>query len=60
MGHDPATSMLDAYCESHEVPGLFVVDGSAFVSNPEKNPTLTMMALALRAGERLGRRLARA
>lgn len=57
MGADPATSMLDGFCESHEVGGLFVVDGGAFVTNPEKNPTLTMAALALRACGRVAARL---
>jgi choline dehydrogenase-like flavoprotein len=50
MGRDPKTSVLDPYCRSHEVPNLFVVDGSPFVTFPEKNPTLTIMALAARTG----------
>jgi choline dehydrogenase-like flavoprotein len=49
MGVDPKTSVLNPFCQTHDVPNLFVVDGSAFVTFPEKNPTLTIMALAVRA-----------
>lgn len=49
MGRDPRTSVLNSYCQSHEVKNLFVVDGSTFTTFPEKNPTLTIMALAVRA-----------
>lgn len=53
MGTDRKTSVLDAYGRSHDVPNLFVVDGSAFPSFPEKNPTLTIMALSMRAGRHI-------
>jgi choline dehydrogenase-like flavoprotein len=53
MGHDPKTSVLNAFCQSHDVPNLFVVDGSAFTTFPEKNPTLTIMALSMRAGRHM-------
>lgn len=49
MGSDPKKSVLNSYCQAHDVKNLFVVDGSCFVTSPEKNPTLTIMALALRA-----------
>jgi len=49
MGQDPRTSVLNSYCQAHEVKNLFVVDGSTFTTFPEKNPTLTIMALAVRA-----------
>ncbi len=49
MGSDPKKSVLNSYCQTHDVRNLFVVDGSCFVTSPEKNPTLTIMALALRA-----------
>lgn len=49
MGINPKTSALNSYCQSHEVPNLFVVDGSSFTTFPEKNPTLTIMALAVRS-----------
>ena len=48
MGKDKRTSVLNSYCQAHEVKNLFVVGGSAFTSYPEKNPTLTIMALAVR------------
>jgi choline dehydrogenase-like flavoprotein len=48
MGNDPKTSVLNRFCRSHDVDNLYVVDGSSFVTFPEKNPTLTIMALAVR------------
>jgi len=51
MGHDPKTSVLNRYCQAHEVKNLFVTDGSAFTTSSEKNPTLTIMALSLRAAD---------
>ncbi len=49
MGNDPKGSVLNAYCQAHEVKNLFVVDGSSFTTFPEKNPTLTIAALAVRS-----------
>jgi len=49
MGTSPANSVLNGFCQAHEAKNLFVVDGGAFVSNPDKNPTLTINALAWRA-----------
>jgi choline dehydrogenase-like flavoprotein len=51
MGDDPASSVVNAYCQSHDIPNLFVVDGSVFPSASEKNPTLTIMALASRTAD---------
>ncbi|HXW13059.1 MAG TPA: GMC family oxidoreductase, partial [Terriglobia bacterium] len=51
MGKDPKTSVLNSYCQAHEVKNLFVTDGSSFTTTSEKNPTLTIMALSLRAAE---------
>lgn len=48
MGNNPKTSVLNRFCQAHDVKNLFVVDGSCFVTFPEKNPTLTIMALAVR------------
>ncbi len=53
MGHDPGTSVLNSFCQAHEVKNLFVVDGSCFVTFPEKNPTLTIMALAVRSARHI-------
>jgi choline dehydrogenase-like flavoprotein len=49
MGNDPKTSVLNRYNQSHDVENLFVTDGSCFVSNGCQNPTLTMMAITVRA-----------
>lgn len=57
MGSDPRTSVVDAHCRTHDVPNLYVVDGSVFPSASEKNPTHTIMALAARAAEHLAGRL---
>ena len=53
MGNDPSTSALNKYCQAHEVRNLFVADAAPFVSNPDKNPTLTIMALSWRASDYL-------
>src|SRR5216683_1672967 len=53
MGADPKRSALNGFCQMHEVPNVFVVDGSAFTSATEKNPTLTILALAWRATDYL-------
>ena len=49
MGDDPKNSVLNKYCQSWDVKNLFVTDGGPFVSNADKNPTLTIMANAWRA-----------
>jgi choline dehydrogenase-like flavoprotein len=53
MGASPRTSALNGYCQAHDVKNLFVTDAASFVSNPDKNPTLTIMALTWRASEYL-------
>jgi choline dehydrogenase-like flavoprotein len=53
MGDDPATSVVDRYHRSHEVPNLFICDGSSFVSSGRGQPTLTIQALAFRAAEHI-------
>ena len=53
MGSHPDGSVLNEYCQSWEVPNLFVMDGGAFVSNADKNPTLSIMAVAWRSSEYL-------
>jgi choline dehydrogenase-like flavoprotein len=57
MGDAPTNSVLNAWNQSWEVRNLFVVDGGAFMSNADKNPTLTILALAWRASEHLLRTL---
>jgi choline dehydrogenase-like flavoprotein len=51
MGNNPSKSVLNKNCQAHEVKNLFVVDGGPFVSQADKNPTWTIMALSMRASE---------
>jgi choline dehydrogenase-like flavoprotein len=53
MGGDPKGSVLNGYCQANDVKNLFVTDGASLVTNPDKNPTLTIMALSWRASEYL-------
>jgi choline dehydrogenase-like flavoprotein len=53
MGNDPSSSVLNKYCQAHEVGNLFLTDAAAFVTSPDKNPTLTILALSWRASEYL-------
>jgi choline dehydrogenase-like flavoprotein len=53
MGNSPKTSALNGYCQAHDVKNLFVTDAASFVTNPDKNPTLTIMAMSWRASEYL-------
>jgi len=57
MGTDPARSVLNEHCQSHDVKNLFIVDGSSFPSYPEKNPTETVIAISLRAAKSLAEQL---
>lgn len=51
MGTDPAKSVVNQYQQAHEVDNLFVVDGGPFVSQADKNPTWTILALAWRTSD---------
>jgi len=53
MGSDAKASALNRNCQAHDVKNLFVADAAPFVSNPDKNPTLTIMALSWRTSEYL-------
>jgi choline dehydrogenase-like flavoprotein len=53
MGTDPKTSALNKNCQAHDVKNVFVADAAPFVTNPDKNPTLTIMALSWRTSEYL-------
>jgi choline dehydrogenase-like flavoprotein len=55
MGNDPATSVVDADCRAHDVPNLYVVDGSVFVTCSGVNPTATICAIAHRAAQHIVR-----
>jgi len=51
MGDNPKTSVLNKWNQSHDVKNLFVVDGSSFVTGGSQNPTMTILALSMRASE---------
>lgn len=51
MGDDPSSSVLNSHCQAHDVANLFVTDGGPFVSQADKNPTWTILALAWRTGD---------
>jgi choline dehydrogenase-like flavoprotein len=53
MGDDRATSVVDRWGRSHDIPNLYVVDGSVFVTSSGTNPTSTIAALAMRTAEHM-------
>jgi choline dehydrogenase-like flavoprotein len=53
MGNDPRTSVIDRYHRTHDVPNLFICDGSSMVTSSRGQPTATISALAFRAGEHI-------
>jgi choline dehydrogenase-like flavoprotein len=53
MGDDPATSVVDSSHKSHDIPNLFICDGSSMVTSGRGQPTMTIMALAFRAAEHI-------
>jgi choline dehydrogenase-like flavoprotein len=57
MGDDPRASVLNKFCQAHDVRNLFVADGGPFVSHADKNPTHTIIALAWRTAEHLAEEL---
>lgn len=57
MGDDPKKSVLNKWNQSHDIKNLFVVDGSSFVTGGAQNPTLTILALTMRASEYLAEQL---
>jgi choline dehydrogenase-like flavoprotein len=59
MGNDPKSSVLTPYLRTHDVENLYVADGSGFIDYSEKNPTLTVMALASRCADYLYEQLRR-
>ena len=53
MGDDPSTSVVDRDHRSHDVPNLYICDGSSFVTSGRGQPTMTIMALAFRAADKI-------
>jgi choline dehydrogenase-like flavoprotein len=55
MGNDPKSSVVDKFHRAHDVPNLFIVDGSSFVTSGRNQPTCTIQALAYRAADHMAR-----
>jgi choline dehydrogenase-like flavoprotein len=53
MGNDPKKSVVNAVSRTHDIPNLFVVDGSNFVTSARQQPTATIQALAYRAADHM-------
>jgi choline dehydrogenase-like flavoprotein len=53
MGHNPRTAVLNQFQQTHDIKNLFVMDAAGFVSGATQNPTLTIMALAVRSSDYL-------
>ena len=53
MGDDPETSVVDRYHRAHDVPNLFMCDGSSLVTSGRGQPTMTIQALAFRAADHI-------
>ena len=53
MGADPRTSVVNGFCQSHDIPNLFVCDGSVLPTQGSANPGLTIQALAARTADYL-------
>jgi choline dehydrogenase-like flavoprotein len=59
MGRDPKKSVVNVDSQSHDIPNLFIGDASVFAAYPEKNPTLSNIALSWRMSERLAEKMKR-
>lgn len=59
MGDDPKKSFLTKFNQSHEIKNLFVADAAAFLNATEKNPTLTILALSMRAADYIAEEMKR-
>ena len=57
MGDDARSSVFNRWCQAHEIDNLFIADAAPFVSCPDKNPTLTIQALAWRTSDYLAEQL---
>lgn len=51
MGNDPSNSVVNGFCQSHDIPNLFICDASVFVTSGGANPTETVMAIAARTAD---------
>jgi choline dehydrogenase-like flavoprotein len=57
MGDDAKTSVVNRWCQAHECRNLFVTDGGPFVSQADKNPTWTILALAMRTSDYIAQQM---
>jgi choline dehydrogenase-like flavoprotein len=53
MGTNPADSVVNTDCRAHDLPNLFICDGSVFASSTAVNPSLTIQAIAARTADRI-------
>ena len=53
MGNDPNESVVDRYNRAHDVPNLFLADGSSLVTSGRGQPTMTIEAIAFRAADHI-------
>jgi len=53
MGDDPSSSVIDKYHRTHDVPNLFISDGSSLITSGRGQPTMTIMAMAFRAADNI-------
>jgi choline dehydrogenase-like flavoprotein len=53
MGNDPKTSVVNKFHRAHDVPNLFIIDGSNLVTGGRNHPTMTIQALAFRAADNI-------
>jgi choline dehydrogenase-like flavoprotein len=58
MGKDPATSVCNAYGQTHDISNLFISDGSQFTTGGAENPTLTIVTLAIRQADHIAKQMA--
>ena len=59
MGNDPKQNVLNQWNQSHDIKNLFVVDGAGFTSAGWQNPTMTILALSMRASEHLAEQMSK-
>ena len=57
MSERPQDGVVDRFGKAHDVPNLFVSDGSVFTTGAAANPTLTIVALAIRQADHIAEQL---
>jgi choline dehydrogenase-like flavoprotein len=57
MGRDPRASIVDEWCRTHDVPNLWINDAAVFVTAGNQNPTITILALAMRSAEHMANQM---